>query len=66
MKFLKGILPNVTTALCLALGVLVVLNEFNPRLCLMEGRVIPVLIIICCILSIICGITLYAGWRREK
>ena len=66
MKFFKGILPHISIALSLALGVLVILNEFNPRLGIFQGPQITVLVLICCIISIVCAAFLYADRCRDK
>lgn len=66
MRFLKALLPNVSIAFCVALLVLTILNEYNPRLGLLQGQAATTLIVLCCVFSIASAVVLYASWRAEK
>ena len=66
MKFLKFVLPNDTTALNLALLVLVYLDMRNPMMGFLMGTTFWVFACICAVCSIISAITLFAFSRNNK
>ena len=66
MKFLKGILPNLSISLNLALLVVFYLDLRNPMMGFLVGAPFLVLAVSACLSSILTGILLYADWRSLK
>lgn len=64
MKFLNAVLPLLTISFSLAVGVIVVLDQFNPQVGLLRGIPSFVLIILTCLLAIATAVVLYRNWRR--
>lgn len=65
MRFLKSLLPHLTAALAAALIVAEILNEFNPRMGLLEGTPALVLIVATCVCALLCAGTLYLGQKKK-
>ena len=66
MRHFKALLPHLSIALSLALLVLGILNEFNPRAGFLQGKPALVLICLCCLCSVTAGAALAAANRRGK
>lgn len=66
MNFFKRALPHLTIALALALLVLAILNEFNPRVGFLQGRSALILIVLTCLCAAACGAALAVRQSREK
>lgn len=66
MKWIKAALPHLTIALAIALLVLGILNEYNPRMGFLEGRPALALIGLTCVCAIASAAVLYALYRQEK
>ena len=66
MRFLNGVLPNLTIALNLVLLIVMYLNSRNPMMGFLVGAPFLVLIIASCVCSIATAILLYANWRNNN
>ena len=66
MRFLNGVLPNLTIALNLVLLIVMYLNSRNPMMGFLVGAPFLVLIIASCVCSIATAILLYAMWRNNN
>ena len=66
MRFLNGVLPNLTIALNLVLLIVMYLNSRNPMMGFLVGAPLLVLIIASCVCSIATAILLYAKWRNNN
>lgn len=66
MRFLKGVLPNISIALTLALLVVIYLDRRNPMMGFLSGAPFFVLALLAGIASISTAIVLYASWRKPK
>ena len=66
MRFLNGVLPNLTIALNLVLLIVMYLNYRNPMMVFLVGAPFLVLIITSCVCSIATAILLYANWRNNN
>ena len=66
MRFLNGVLPNLTIALNLVLLIVMYLNSRNPMMGFLVGAPFLVLIIASCVCSIATAILLYAKWRNNS
>lgn len=66
MRFLKGVLPNISIALTLALLVVIYLDRRNPMMGFLSGAPFFVLALLAGIASIATAIVLYASWRKPK
>ena len=66
MRFLNGVLPNLTIALNLVLLIVMYLNSRNPMMGFLVGAPFLVLIIASCVCSIATAILLYAKWRYNN
>ena len=66
MNFFKRFFPNLTIALAAALLVVAIVNEYNPRMGFLLGKSALVLIILCCLCSIISAAALYITWRKNQ
>lgn len=66
MRFLNGLLPNLTIALNLVLLIVMYLNSRNPMMGFLVGTPFLVLIISSCVCSIATAILLYAKWRNSN
>jgi hypothetical protein len=66
MRFLNGVLPNLTIALNLVLLIVMYLNSRNPMMGFLVGAPFLVLIIASCVCSIATAILLYAKWRNNN
>lgn len=66
MRFLNGLLPNLTIALNLVLLIVMYLNSRNPMMGFLVGAPFLVLIIASCVCSIATAILLYAKWRNNN
>lgn len=58
MNFFKRALPHLTIALALALLVLAILNEFNPRVGFLQGKGALLIIALTCLCAAACGVVL--------
>lgn len=58
MNIFKRALPHLTIALALALLVLAILNEFNPRVGFLQGKGALLLIALTCLCAAACGVAL--------
>ena len=65
MRILKGLLPNITIVLNLALGVVYYLDMRNPMMGFMDGSTFHTLGFATCICSIITAIMIYTFWRKK-
>ena len=66
MRFLNGVLPNLTIALNLVLLIVMYLNSRNPMMGFLAGAPFLVLIIASCVCSIATAVMLYAKWRNNN
>lgn len=66
MRFLKGILPNISIALSICLVVVVYLDRRNPMMGFLMGAPFFTLAVACAVTSIATAIVLYAQWRKPK
>lgn len=66
MRFLKGILPNISIALNVALLIVIYLDRRNPMMGFLVGAPFFTLAVITCVASVMTGIILYAQWRKQK
>ena len=65
MRFFKGFIPNLTVALCMALAVVTIVDNYNPMMGFLRGNTAYVLIFAVCICGTLSAITLYASWRKK-
>lgn len=65
MRFIKGFLPHLSAALAIALLVVAILNEFNPRMGFLQGKPALTLIGLCCVCALICAVMLYLEQRKK-
>ena len=65
MRFIKGFLPHLSAALAIALLVVAILNEFNPRMGFLQGKPALALIGLSCLCALICAVLLYAEQRKK-
>lgn len=66
MRFLKGILPNISLALSICLVVVVYLDRRNPMMGFLIGAPFFTLVICCAAASVTTAIVLYSQWRKPK
>lgn len=66
MRFLKGVLPNISLALTVALMVVVYLDRRNPMMGFLSGAPFFILAFLAGIASITTSIVLYCEWRKPK
>ena len=66
MRFLKGILPNISIALSVALLVVVYLDRRNPMMGFLMGAPFFTLAVLTSVASIATGVVLYGQWRKKK
>lgn len=66
MRFLKGLLPNISIALTIALLIVVYLDRRNPMMGFLMGAPFFTLVILTGIASIATALVLYCDWRKEK
>ena len=66
MRFLRGILPNISIALSICLVVVVYLDRRNPMMGFLMGT--PFFVLVCAVAaaSIATAVTAYAQWRKPK
>ena len=65
MRILKGLLPNITIVLNLALGVVYYLDMRNPMMGFLVGAPFVVLVASTCICSIATAIVLFTAHRKS-
>ena len=65
MRFIKGFLPHLSAALSAALLVVVILNEFNPRMGFLQGKPALTLIGLSCLCALICAVMLYIEQKKK-
>lgn len=66
MRFLKGMLPNISLALNICLLVVVYLDRRNPMMGFLMGAPFLALVISCAVASAATAIVLYSQWRKPK
>lgn len=66
MRFLRGMLPNLSLALNICLLVVVYLDRRNPMMGFLMGAPFLVLVISCAAASAATAIVLYSRWRKPK
>lgn len=66
MKLLKEILPNVSLAFSIALGVVTYVDNRNPQMGFLRGTPAQILIYLTVAFSVATALVLYISWRREK
>lgn len=66
MRFLKGVLPNLSIALNVALLIVVYLDRRNPMMGFLVGAPFFVLAVVTGIASISTALVLYCDWRKKK
>lgn len=66
MRFLKGVLPNISIALTIALLVVVYLDRRNPMMGFLIGAPFFTLVVVTGAASIATAIVLYSEWRKRK
>ncbi|MBQ6465426.1 MAG: hypothetical protein IJJ43_04075 [Oscillospiraceae bacterium] len=65
-RFWRAVLPNLTIALILATGTVVILASFHPMMGFLEGLPFLVLSVATLLCSLAVCIVLYRQWRRRK
>ena len=66
MRFLRGILPNVSLALNICLVVVVYLDRRNPMMGFLFGAPFFTLAVLTAAASIAPAVVLYSQWRKPK
>lgn len=66
MRFLKGVLPNISIALSAALLIVVYLDRRNPMMGFLMGAPFFTLVVLTGVASIATGVVLYSEWRKKK
>ena len=66
MRFLRGILPNISLALSVCLVVVVYLDRRNPMMGFLIGAPFFTLVVVTAAASIATAIVLYCQWRKPK
>lgn len=66
MRFLRGILPNISLALSVCLVIVVYLDRRNPMMGFLIGAPFFVLAVATAAASIATSIVLYRQWRKPK
>lgn len=66
MKLIKRFLPHLSAALAIALLVVAILNEFNPRMGFLEGKSALVLIGMSAVCALLCAAMLYREQTKNK
>lgn len=66
MRFLKGLLPNISISLTLAVLIVVYLDRRNPMMGFLSGAPFLVLMVLAGISSIATAAVLYSAWRKPK
>lgn len=65
-RFLRGVLPNISMALTLALLIVVYLDRRNPMMGFLSGAPFFVLAVLAGAASIATSLVLYGQWRKPK
>ena len=66
MRFLRGILPNISLALSICLVVVVYLDRRNPMMGFLIGAPFFTLVIATAAASVATAIVCYCHWRKPK
>ena len=66
MRFLKGMLPNISIALNVALLIVVYLDRRNPMMGFLMGGPFLTLVILSAFAAIATAAVLYSEWRKKK
>lgn len=66
MRFLRGVLPNISLCLSICLVVVVYLDRRNPMMGFLIGAPFFTLVVCCAAASIATAIVLYSRWRKPK
>lgn len=66
MRFLRGILPNISLALSVCLVVVVYLDRRNPMMGFLIGAPFFTLVVAVAAASIATAIVCYSQWRKPK
>lgn len=66
MRFLKGVLPNISLCLSICLVVVVYLDRRNPMMGFLIGAPFFALVVCCAVASIATAVVLYSQWRKPK